>query len=258
MTVKLEKDGSPIRSEEDWFRLAPPKGGIDHWVLGRSARECARAWCGPEGPCLPSEVAAALRSRAPFSDLEIEWATPEYKVRFDRIAGEPRNADVVAVGRGALGKIAVSIEAKADEPFDLTVREVLERGIRKIASDQQTQSIARVQALAGSLLPARASATAELGQIRYQLLTATAGAIAFAIEQDAAAAILLVHEFHTDKTLPARHALNAADLDAFVARISGGEIRGITDGQLAGPIVVKGPLFSRVTDLYVGKAVRYV
>lgn len=199
-----------------------------------------------------------LRSRASFSDLQIEWATPEYKIRFDKLAGEPRNADVVAVGRGAIGKIAINIEAKADEPFDLTVREVLERGIRKIASDEQTQSIARVQGLARSLLPGRAPSTVELGQIRYQLLTATAGAIAFAIEQEAVAAMLLVHEFHTDKTVPARHAMNAADLDAFVARISGGAIRGIIDGQLAGPIVVKGPLFSRGMDLYVGKAVRHV
>jgi hypothetical protein len=55
--VRIEKAGLEIRSVDDWFKLAPPKGGREHWVEHRSALECARAWLpGSEGPQCPSEL----------------------------------------------------------------------------------------------------------------------------------------------------------------------------------------------------------
>ena len=40
----IEGNGILITSVQDWFDSAPPKGGADHWVSGRSARELAEAW----------------------------------------------------------------------------------------------------------------------------------------------------------------------------------------------------------------------
>ena len=38
-------------------------------------------------------------------------------MRFDGIRGEPRNTDLAIVGTSQSGKVAISIEAKADESF---------------------------------------------------------------------------------------------------------------------------------------------
>ena len=258
--MNIQKNGLSIHSVDDWFRLAPPKGGQKHWVAGRSAMECARAWCGStEGPCVPDEIIALLGSSPELANLEFLHGTPEHQVRFDKLAGEPRNADMVVVASASLGKIAISIEAKADETFGDLVHDVLRAGVRKIAADQRTNSIARVQALADALLPSRTASTAPLGELRYQLLTAVAGAIAFAIEQKAAVAALLIHEFRTDKTTPENIERNSADLNVFVSRLTRGEIASVANGVIAGPIRVPGrPLFDTKVDLYVGKAARQV
>jgi len=42
--MNIMKDGREIRTVDQWFELAPPKAGRKHWVAGRSALECARAW----------------------------------------------------------------------------------------------------------------------------------------------------------------------------------------------------------------------
>jgi hypothetical protein len=230
-----------------------------HWVDGRSAKECARAWCGPTGASVPNEILSLFAQKTLFSDLEFLWATPEHRVRFDSFEGEPRNSDMVAVASSPLGKVAVSIEAKADEAFGERVIDVLEAGVKKIAADHNTNSIARVQTLARALLPPKVNPTPKLGTLRYQLLTATAGAIAFAIEQNASAAVLIVHEFHTSKTSVENLERNAEDLNAFVRRLTNEETRSLSPGDLLGPIHVPAqPLFRSQVDLFIGKAVRQI
>ena len=43
--MEIVKNDLIIRSVDNWFALAPPKKGLAHWVEGRSAYECAQAWC---------------------------------------------------------------------------------------------------------------------------------------------------------------------------------------------------------------------
>ena len=45
--------------------------------------------------------------------------------------------------------------------------------------------------------------------------------------------MLLIHEFVTDQTTDSRHAANARDLNAFVARLGGPEA--VSAGAIAGP-----------------------
>lgn len=255
--MNIMKDGQEIRTVDQWLELAPPKGGKEQWVTGRSALECARAWFADEGPTVPAELIALLLSHPDTSGAVVRFITPEQRVRFDRLRGEPRNADIVALADHPAGTIAISIEAKADEPFALPVEQVLGNLVRAIAGDERTNGIARIQQLARSLLPPPEPDTSNLGTLRYQLLTALAGAVAFAVENQATRAILIIHEFVSDRTDHAKHRGNSHDLDAFVARLTAGRIQSLAPGKLLGPIAIPGrPLFPRPPAIYVGKAVR--
>lgn len=257
--MNIVKDGQEIRSVDQWLELAPPKGGQQQWVTGRSALECARAWFADEGPTVPAELISLLVSHPDTSGAVVRCITPEQRVRFDRLRGEPRSADVVALADHPAGTIAISIEATADEPFALPVDQVLAHLVRTIAGDERTNGVARIQQLARSLLPPPEPGTSNLGNLRYQLLTALAGAVAFAIENQATRAVLVIHEFVSGRTDHSKHRGNTHDLDAFVARLTSGRTRSIEAGKLVGPIIIPGrPLFIRAPAVYVGKAVRTV
>ncbi|NCC37068.1 MAG: hypothetical protein EOM24_34435 [Chloroflexia bacterium] len=61
----------------------------------------------------------------------------------------------------------------------------------------------------------------------------------------------------TPKTSDAKHARNAADLDAFVSVLSGGKVPNVTPGSLVGPFHVPGhPLITTPVDRFIGKASR--
>jgi Domain of unknown function (DUF6946) len=256
--VIITKNGSEITTVNEWFEAAPPKGGRDQWVPGRSAFECARAWCeGESRPCVPSELIALLASRAETANVKISRAMPEHRVRFDQIPGEPRNADLVAVGSDSNGVVAISIEAKADEPFDRYTRDVLLSAVKKIADEEPTNSVERIQNLAQTILPKLVQGAKSLGDLRYQLLTGLAGAVAFANVLGADRAAFIVHEFVTDKTVDEKHQLNARDLNDLIFRISQGAATSLRAGELLGPFrIPSAPLFKRVPLLFVGKAVR--
>jgi Domain of unknown function (DUF6946) len=255
--MRIEKNGREIRTVDEWFQIAPPKRGREQWVEGRSALECARAWCGPEGPVVPTELTDLLASHPDTTGALVRSVAPEHVVRFDSFPGEPRNSDVAALADHPAGLIALNVEAKADEPFDEHVHEVLTAVIKRIAADEPSNGVARIQQLAASLLPPAAPETSRLGDLRYQLLTGLAGAIAFAIASKATKTVLVIHEFITERTDDRKHEENARDLVAFLARLTSGEVRSLVAGRLIGPIVVPGrPLFESVPPLYVGKAVR--
>jgi hypothetical protein len=256
--LEILKDSQVIRTVDQWHALAPPKRP-DQWVDGRSALECARAWCRDGRPAVPAELADLLASHRDTAGAVIRSVWPEQKVPFDNFPGEPRNADIVAIADHPAGLIAINIEAKADEPFDAPVHEVLRDLVEKIAADERTNGVARIQQLAVSLLPSPAPNTSQLGDLRYQLLTGLAGAIAFAIGQKARRALFLVHEFITDRTDDAKHDANRRDLEAFMARLTAGRTRSLEPGRLVGPLAIPGgPLFTTTPSLYVGKAVRNV
>ncbi len=246
--------GMTIATVDDWFRAAPPKGGHEQWVDDRSAKELAKAWCAAGGPCLPSELDDALGTVAEFRGASFDRAYPECRIPFDNIPGERRNADLVALGRAACGSISLSVEAKADEEFGAVIADVLLAGARKRAFEIPTRIIDRVERLTAALLPTRIGGTPRVGDLRYQLLTATAGALAFAKTKGAAVAILMIHEFRSARTSDARLADNQHDLDQFLTRLSNGKWTAIHAGAIVGPISVPGSDFIPSSiPLYIGK-----
>lgn len=252
----IESDGHNIISLADWEKHAGPKSP-KHWKPGRSAYECAASWFGRDGrPAIPVELTELLRSSGVTDDAKVLKVLPEHRVRFDDLPGEPRNADVNVIAEGRDGRIAISIEAKADEPFGERVSDVLESAVRKIATDQPSNAVLRVQQLAASVFGKGAWERLPLGDVRYQLLTGIAGALAFAREEKASVAVFVVHEFVTEQTEDEKHLQNLRDLNAFVERLTRGRMNALRCTELVGPIAYPGsPLFrgGEQPALYLGK-----
>jgi hypothetical protein len=257
--MQITKNSHLIGSIEDWFTHAPPRGGTRHWRDGRSAKECARAWYGADPyPCVPSELQALLNSHPDVAGARVESATPEHRVAFDKL-GEPRNSDLVAIASHPRGNVAISVEAKADESFDRIVTAVLRAVARRIANDEHTNHVRRIQDLSSALLPPWRAGLPHLGELHYQLLTGVAGALRYALDERATAAVFVVHEFVHPGLSPEKLATNAACLDRFVARVSDGKVAPLKVGTLVGPLQVPGaPLFGAgmAPPLYIGKARR--
>lgn len=254
--MRIERDGIQILNVKDWETHAGPKSP-DQWRRGRSAYECASAWCSSGAPRVPDEIQSLLDGHPDTAGYCIVSAIPEHPVRFDSLRGEPRNADLVVLARRADERIAISVEAKADESFDMYVGDLAADAVDRIAHGESTGALLRLEGLVAALLPPRKPRAPKLGGVRYQLLTATAGALAYAIQEKTAKAVLIVHEFMTDDTCDEHHRRNSHDLDAFLNRLSGGAIRHLASGSLAGPFLLPGrPLFSEVPALYIGKVSR--
>lgn len=254
--VIVSKNGTPIATVDEWHAAAPPKGQEAHWKPGRSAQELACAWCGPTGACVPAEVDQLLRSHPDLVDVVVERGLPEHQIRFDNLPGEPRNADLAIEARDRMGVVAITIEGKADESFDRPVAAVLEAAVQRIATDERTGAVARVQALAAALLDPWRTGLAHLGDLRYQLLTGVAGTLAWAHEIGGSRAVFVIHEFVTNESRDDKHAQNAADLSRFLERVTGGAIRDLPVGVLVGPLHVPGNAQTPSVPLYIGKAVR--
>lgn len=254
--MPIIKNGFEIRSLEDWELRAGPKRH-DQWVDDRSAKEAARAWLGLNGSEFPVEVHKTMSSHAAFANVH-EWvAEPEAKLPFDDFPGEPRNSDLAVFVKDAFGRFLVAVEAKADESFGETVSDALASAVERYVRNSRSNGVARIQQLVVALLGPHQSGEPPLNNIRYQLLTATAGALCKAEEEGLDRAVLLIHEFVTDKTSDEKHDVNARDLNSFVARLSHGAVTSVQPGYLYGPFTVPGaPLLSTKVNLFIGKAIR--
>jgi len=251
--MRIAKNGRSILSLDDWFAFAPPKMGARQWVAGRSARELAEAWFPRAGePSVPPELAALLNSSADVGLIRLHAAEPECSVRFDDLRGEPRNCDLAVIGESALGVVAVSIEAKADETFGRPVANELES-----AEDRVSKLPERLGRLARALFGLRDSQP--IRALHYQLIHGTAAALAFAQQRKASLAVFAVHEFVTNLTEDRKHDANAHALDQFVGFLTKGEIISVPGGRLLGPFRVPGNKhIPGEMPLYIGKAQRNV
>jgi hypothetical protein len=249
-----------IASVDDWFVHAAPKGKEKHWQEGRSAMEAAKAWLEGGGVELPAEVHAALAQHPDFGPV-LSWnAEPEARLKFDSFAGEARNCDVAVIARDSAGPYLLAVEAKADESFGETVSAALAAALDRRIKNPRSNGLARIETLACLLLRPRDENLAKAGELRYQLLTACAGALAEADRLRVPRAVMLVHEFVTpgdpekEGTSPDNKLKrNAADLARFVSRVSGEHLESVRDGKLHGPFEFRG---AAGVKLYIGKVRR--
>lgn len=206
---------------------------------------------------LPPEVAAALETHPDFGPV-VSWrAEPEAKLRFDGFSGEPRNSDLVVYCEDHHGSYLIAVEAKADEAFGETVSDALAAAVERYVSNPRSNGVTRILQLASALFGPHRKGEPKIGKLRYQLMTAVAGAVCEAERQGLQRMVLLIHEFVTDKTQDERHVKNTGDLAAFVRRLTHQESLVVETGKLLGPFQVPGePLVSRSVSLYIGKVSR--
>ena len=190
----------------------------------------------------------------PRFDEVLSWdAEPEARLRFDAFPGEPRNSDLLVIANDAFGPYVLAVEAKADEPYGVTLAEALGAALERRIENPRSNGIARIEVLATLLLRPRTVGLPKAKDLRYQLLTACAGTLAEAHRRQLARAVMLVHEFITPATSDVNHARNASDLRLFLSRLSGHANRLVHDGELQGPFVF-GPYAG--VELFVGKVAR--
>src|SRR5204862_3087651 len=119
----------------------------------------------------------------------------------DDFRGEPRNADMAGVGFSpVLGRIAFTIEGKADESFGSSIESELAKAY------DRSNVPKRIEALSNAVL---GRASADSGKLRYQLLHGIAATLILAREQQASAAVFIVYSFDTESCTPANMKRNA-------------------------------------------------
>jgi hypothetical protein len=248
----IQKDSEPIDSLGDWERLGGPKHATQ-WVPERSAFEVAREWLDVSSPELPPGILALLRSNEAFGDVLSWQAEPEAQIRFDKYPGEPRNCDLLVKATDVFGDFIIAVEAKADESFGETVEDTLSAALERRIANSSSRGLERIASLSRLLFSVRGKRQARVGALRYQLLTATAGALSAATS--GARTVLLVEEFKTGKTTAEKHEANQKDLDAFVHRLTNGATGECKAGRLHGPITLPEPLRGEPAgpQLFVGK-----
>ena len=256
--MRISKRSQSVRSVDDWFRHAPPKGGAKHWVAGRSARALAEAWFPVSGePTVPFELSQLLSSNAALGTPSPYDGEPECLVRFDGLLGGLRNCDLLIMAESPVGPLAISIEAKADETFGRTVGQELDalRRARHAGKRRNSNIRSRIEGLGKALFDLQS--VKPISGIRYQLMHGVAAALAAAHQRKASAAAFVVHEFVTDATHDREHESNAKAFQSFVTLLARCEAIIVTAGRLLGPFKVPGN--ERVPEympLYIGKAVR--
>ena len=254
-SIRFHKNDCEIRSIEEWFRCAPPKEGLRHWKDGRSAKELARSWFSQDGyPQVPDELTALLNSHRDTKGMVIYEGFPEHKVQLDSFRGETRNTDLVLLGYTDKGAIVISIEAKADEPFDQTIGERLNK-VRGTHSNIPK----RIDLLCQSLFGETVTAFPPLFNLRYQLLTGVAGALIETRKQNAEVSLFIVHEFLSSEVNQEKVQENLKDLVTFIQLLPGCSKVEIKEQQLIGPIQVPGGEFVPADiPIYLGKVSRKV
>jgi hypothetical protein len=191
--VIMGPSGESISSVDDWFAKAPPMRGEAHWKDDRSAKELARAWFRSGHPAVPAEIYAALAER--FEGFEVTVAKPEHVTRFDAFPGGARNHDLLLLLRRGTEQVVVGVEGKAGEPLDATVIDKYERAMKDRDGGKLTNRPERILGLVEGLFGKRLGERVGLGDVRYQLLTASAGTLVEAKAHGASSAVVLVHEF---------------------------------------------------------------
>lgn len=244
--MSISKNNRLINSLQEWEEFAGPKHKRRQGTDGRSAQEAARAWLA-SGEQLPHEVAAALMSHPRFGAVH-EWqAEPEAKLRFDNFPGETRNSDLAVHARDDFGRFLLAVEAKADESYGETVAHTIK--LAK-ARSQRSKVPKRVEQLTDALFGA-----CSITELRYQLLTASAGALCEAERKGYSRAMLLIHEFVTNETTDTKHHRNARDLQSFLNALTPDICAEIADGKLYGPFRVHDDKLCQI-EFYIGKVVR--
>lgn len=251
--MAITKDSKTIANLEEWGRHAGPKSARQ-WKDGRSAKEAARSWLGGVNGAMPAEIMALMAGHDQFGPV-LSWSgEPEVRIPFDKLRGEPRNTDLLIDARDAHGRYLIAVEAKADEAFGTTVESTLKAAHARLKKNEQSGGVRRIDGLVSALFGTTLALEPGLAKLQYQLLTATAGAVAAATRAGCERTVLLIQEFRTNETTDDKHDANSVALDSFIRRLSANRIQTVSAGELVGPFTLQqSGLFDAAPTLFIGK-----
>ena len=176
----VDSQGKEISNLEQWRSgVFDGTSKTRHWKKGRSAYSLAKFIMTRNGAAYLEERISSVLSR----QATLEQATPEFPARFDSYPGNPSNLDLGITGR--LGRSAhqqtlfVGLEAKVDETFGSTVGSRYSSAMKKRRAGQNTNAPERVRDLLSKHFSVEDTAdSSRFADVRYQLLTGTAGTVA--------------------------------------------------------------------------------
>jgi len=178
-----------IKNEMDWFNIAPPEKGAEHWKDGRSAKELAKYFTAEGGTRIPTAIKELLETYGVKDEQFICY--PEHETKFDDFKGNGRKHDLLMVHKD----IIIGIEAKAGEELGRTIQNEIERAnnAAQLRSSGKTNLPDRIKGLAKSIFDD--DNLLQIHNLRYQLLHATAGTLCEARERGVSRAVLLILNF---------------------------------------------------------------
>lgn len=177
MNVTIKKS-TKITNETEWFLMAPPKKGIKQWKDGYSAKELAK-YATSKGKLL--ELMQSVFEEISYSTDDSFIGVPEAETILPG-EGEGRNHDLLLYNED----LVIGIEAKVNEKFGDT--------IKKESENVTDNKAARIKELKRIVF--RNPDSPDVEELRYQLLTATAGTLLEAANRKIKKCIFLVLSFH--------------------------------------------------------------
>lgn len=173
--VKGKQNNVLIKEPSDWLRYAPPRGGMKQWKDGFSAKEFAKYVLSNQ-KAFEHHIESILSKTG--TDLISDFiGIPEATVDLGDGKGNGRKPDLQLIGE----KCIMSIEAKVNESFGSTVDSA-----KKSLRTKEERPLYLAQYLFGENRPNN------FDSLRYQLLTATVGAIQSAKQENKHYAYMLV------------------------------------------------------------------
>src|SRR4051794_38629727 len=157
--------GRRLRTVLDWQSLARP-AAKHHWAVGRSAHELATDWLDGDAA---ARATALLGSRPELAGLTLHDGIAEKLTRFDDIRGGPRHHDLLVCASMPAGRVVVGVEGKADESFDLTLRNSVANARRR--RPDTTRAPERLDRLTTMFFGSVLEDDPSVGELRYQLLS---------------------------------------------------------------------------------------
>ena len=244
-----------ITSIEEWEVFAGPKLK-KQWKEKRSACELAKAWLSTGSPAIPIDLCRLFATCTLTQCMTVEVVHPEERIWFDEFSGEPRNTDLAFIGESAGKKVAVNIEAKADESFGNTLKGALAAAKKAFDANNKSKRRERISQLTEAIFGTSGGTSPEELLLRYQLLTAVAGAVAYASEHKADIAVLVVHVFEPEGKKTKASERNDRDWAEFLAQLSRSCNTPLKGEGLEGPFLLPGGgRLEKGMPLLIGKVV---
>jgi hypothetical protein len=242
MIFFCNKNSQCATTLEEWQQLFPGKNG--KFVKNRSAKEMAKFWLNKGKQ---EEIFDSISNICNSGDIETCY--PEHETRFDNY-GEGRNHDLLLISDRK--SVIITIEGKADEPFGSSYfYDEIIKAVLKIKNNVNTSMFDRSIDLYNQYY----LRNKEVLKLRYQLVHWFAGTLTEAEQHKSDKMIMIVQEFISTGLDQKKLKRNEDDFAEFIAFISLGRFKTISNREMRGPINNK---YTREKDLYIMKYQEYL